>query len=325
MTLLCSHKSRRALYSLLAFLLVLTGCTRSHKNLRQIPVVKVNQNVLTAGEFSDRLAERIRLFDDLSAKDPKILQKIKNLVVQDFVVQSLTKDWARRHQIFVRKEDLDAAVKKIQKQYPDELSFRKELADQGLTIDEWKDRLRMTILEHLVQSALLKDIPKPTTEEMQRYFADNKKNFKRPAAVHVYQIVVRTKANAQTIERVLRAGKSFAAMAKEFSVGPEGQTGGDLGWVYSDTSNIFTKRHYPIGQLEIAKDAFGYHVFKIVARRRSHSLTFQEAKPQIVRDLLAQSEQGVYKDWLRKQILKAHVYKNDDVINKIYVQNRGGN
>ena len=323
MTPMLYKRSRWTLFLFLATLFSLQGCTRTQKNLRQIPVVKVNQSVLTAGAFSDRLAERLRLFDDLSAKDPKILAQIKNLIVQDFIVQSLAGDWARRHQIFVRKEDLDAEVNKIRNEYPDQISFRKELANQGLTLAAWKKRLRVTLLEHMVQKAIFKKIPQPTPQQMNKYYFANKKKFRSFAAVRVHQIVVRTKANAQTIQRALRIGKHFAALAKEFSIGPEGQAGGDLGWVYSDTSNIFTKKHYPLGRIEIAKDAFGYHVFKIVARRNAHFLTFDQAKPQIIRDLLAHREQRVYKSWLERQILKAHIYRNDDVMNKIYVQNRG--
>lgn len=325
MTILRSKRSLCASFLIGATLLasLFSGCTQEKKDLRKVPVVKVNGAVLTAGEFSDRLASRLKLFDDLSAKDPKILKRTKDLIVQDFIVQSLTKDWAHKHQIFVRKEDLDAEINKIRGQYPDSLTFRKQLAEQGLSFESWERRLRTTLLERLVQKSIGKSIPNPTAAEMHAYYSANKATFRQPATIHVRQIVVQSKESAKRIKKALISGKKFGQLAKSFSITPEGQNGGDLGWIYTNAKNIFTDKAYPLNRVEVVKDAYGYHIFEVTGKRSAHVLTFDEAQPQITRALMSTREQHVYSKWLEKQILAAHIYKNDDFINKIYVQNRG--
>ena len=303
----------------------LVGCTRSQHSIRQIPVVKVDDSVLTAGEFADRLAGRLKLFDDLSAKDSNVLKRTKNLVVQEFIVQSVTENWAKKHQIFVRKEDLDAEVNKVRKDYPDDIAFRKSLADEGLAFDTWEERLRITLLQRFVQDALRKTISKPPESEIKSYFSSHRSEFQQPAALHVRQIVVANESDADQIKKALKARKRFSGLAKKFSLTPEGANGGDLGWVEKGTTNIFSAKNYPLKKLQMVKSPYGYQLFEILERRPARPLTFDEARARIARKLLAKREQTVYSAWLERQILKSHIYKNDSLIKQIYVQNRSDN
>ncbi len=313
------------LVALASPLVIAAGCTRTARDIRQLPVIKVNETVMTAGEFSDRLADRLKLFDDLSAKDSNVLKRTKKLIVQDFIVQSVTQHWAKRHQIFVRKEDLDSEVNKIRKEYPDDIAFRKSLADQGLTFDAWEERLRVTLLQELVQETLMKGVARPSSDEMKTYYSAHRSELQLPAALHIRQIVVANEADADRIRAALKAGKSFAALAKKFSITPEGANGGDLGWVEKTPQNVFSAKPYPLKQWQVVKSAYGYQIFQILEKRSGRPLTFEEAKKRIERQLLAESEQTVYSDWLEKQVLKSHIYKNDSLIDHIYVQDRSEN
>ncbi len=308
-----------------ALAILLVSCTRTQRNIRQIPVVKVDDAVLTAGEFADRLADRLKLFDDLSAKDPNVLKRTKNLVVQEFIVQSVTQSWAKKHQLFVRKEDLDAEVNKIRKDYPDDIAFRKSLASEGLTFDTWEERLRMTLLQRFVQAALRKTISKPTASEAKSYFSNHRAEFQRPAALHVRQIVVANESDADQIKKALKAHRRFSDLAKKFSITPDGAKGGDLGWVEGRATNIFSAKGYPLKKLQLVKSPYGYHLFEVLERHSARPLTFDEARARIERKLLAEREQTVYSAWLERQILKSRIYKNDSLIKQVYVQSRSEN
>ena len=127
------------LLGLCALLFLITaGCTRSAPNYKDRTVVKVNKSALSASEFSELLAMRLKSFNVLSAKDSAVVGQAKASVVQDFIVQVVTDDWAQTRQLFVRKEQLDDAVQKIKKNYPDDLSFRRALLKRDFPLSAGK-------------------------------------------------------------------------------------------------------------------------------------------------------------------------------------------
>jgi len=319
-----SLKSSRAFVLWAAFLPLVLGCTRQGPDYKNTVVVKVNNEVLTAEDFGELLAGRLRMFNILSSKDTAVIAQAKSAVVSDFIVHVVTQEWAQKNQLFVRKEQLDDEISKIRKNYPDDISFRKALADEGVSFDRWEARLKFTLLEKLVTDFLRKSLKSPTEEDIRRYYMNNKSEFQQPAAMHLKQIVTKTYDDAQTIRKELNAGKAFASLAKKFSISAEAHNGGDMGWVEKGVADVFdSSLRLNVGQRSnIIKSPFGYHILELVAKRQGQLLPLDVVRPRIVTALQAQQEQKVYSSWLEKQILEAHVYKNDGFINKIQVRTR---
>lgn len=307
----------------LLFLFCLS-CTKDFSNYQKHVVVRVNTTELTAASYADLLASRLKMFNTLSAKDSGVINQAKNAVVQDFVVQVVTQDWAKANDLFVRKEHLDAEITKTRSYYPDDIAFRKVLAQEGLSYEAWEKRLSQTILERLVTDQLRKNIKKPTLPEMQSYYQKNKTQFQLAAAVRLKQVVLDTDLSAQRVKKEIDSGKSLSEIAKKFSITPEGALGGDLGWIEKGYLDIFDKAfNMGIGQRSgIVKSPFGHHIFEVTAKRSARTLSFEEAKAKIETQLLAQKEQEVYSTWLEEQVLKARVYKDDEFIKQINVQTR---
>jgi len=308
----------------LLFFLFSSACTRDFSRLSSRAVVKVNDKTLDAEDFSQLLASRLKAFNTLAAKDSAVVAQAKNSIIQDFIVQTVTQDWAQKNQIFVRKEALDKEIHEIEKNYPDSVSFRKALADQGLTYDVWTDRLKSTILEREVLDQLRKTVKAPDKDEIREYYQANKGQFVLAPACHLRQIVVASENTADLVKKELARGKSFADMAKKFSITPEGAEGGDLGWVERGEQDVFDKAfNLGIGaKTAVLKSPFGFHIIELLARRPGKQLTLEEAAPRITNVLLSSREQEIYSRWLEEQILKARVFKDDEFLKKVYVQTR---
>lgn len=303
---------------------ILSGCTRHGADPIQRVVVKVNTESLRAGEFSELLASRLKVFNTLSAKDTAVIAQAKKSVVQDFIVRVVTQDWAQKNQIFVRKEQIDKEIQSFRDQYPDDIAFRKSLADEGITYDQWESRLKFTLLERMVSGELRKNIPKPTTEEAKAYFQSHKSLYQQPAAVRIRQIVLDTDVNAQRVKKLLASGKSLSSLAEKFSLTQEGKSGGDVGWVERGTLDVFDAAfRMNVGQRsQIVKSPFGYHIFEVTAKRPAKAFTFEEVRDRVDKNLIEEKEQQVYSTWLEEQILKARVFKDDEFLNQIQVQTR---
>jgi peptidyl-prolyl cis-trans isomerase C len=287
-------------------------------------VLKVNDQTLRADEFAELLASRLKMFNQLSARDSVVIAHAKSAIVQEFIVQVVTHAWAQKKQLFVLKDQIEKEVTTYRKQYPDDASFRAALAHEGLTLTAWEERLKRSLLEKIVLSELRKSILKPSSDERKAYYQAHKSRFQRPAAIKIRQIVLNTEEDAKRMKKELSQGKNFAAMAKQFSVSPEGQNGGDAGWIEQGMADAFDKAfHLGVGQRsQILKSPFGYHIILVEARRAPKTFKLEDVIEKVDAAILAEKEQVVYSAWLEEQVVKSQIYKDDGFINQIQVNSR---
>jgi hypothetical protein len=84
--------------------------------------------------------------------------------------------------------------------------------------------------------------------------------------VHALHIMVKTEVEAKEIKQLLISGKDFATLAKERSVAPNAERGGDLGNV--EKGDLLPEldtaiRNLKIGEVSaIVKTEMGFHIFK---------------------------------------------------------------
>jgi peptidyl-prolyl cis-trans isomerase C len=309
----------------LAFILNFgAGCSDHSSKVRYEAVVRVNQTNLTAGAFSDLLARRLRGLNVLVARDANVLSQIKNTIIQDFIVNTITVDWAKKNKIFVQKEFLDSEVKKIRSSYEDEISFRKTLDASGLTYDIWLEQTRMTLLSQLVAAELRKSIPEPTNDDLLTYYVANKAKYFVAPAVKIRQVVLQHQHEAELVNKKVKEGRTIAELAKKYSITPEGNNGGLVGWIEKGAIPVFDMAFkLAAGQKSsVLKSPFGYHIYEVIEKRNAKNLSFDEAKSRIKNELLEKNEQENYSVWLEKELLSGHVYKNEALISSINVYSR---
>ncbi|HEX7674435.1 MAG TPA: peptidyl-prolyl cis-trans isomerase [Bdellovibrio sp.] len=304
--------------------LSLAGCPSSYQRLSKKPVEQVNDHVLTTKEFANLLARKLRNFDALAAKDPSNIHRVKEEILRDFLVKSLTLDWARAQSIVVSESTLDKEVDKLRANYPDDLSFRRSLAQENLSFSEWREELRYVLIEREVFKKINEKVKNPSDEEVKRYYEDHKDQYKRKERIYIRQIVVDNEAKADAIRNDLKT-KDFADMAKKFSITPEAKNGGVVGWIEKGTVDYFDRLFTASNGVQTVKSPFGVHLIRVEKKAPASTATLDEVKPQIVRTLKAQREQAEYVAWLDAQLRSSKVLKDYDLMNSISVDTRGTN
>ena len=98
-----------------------------------------------------------------------------------------------------------------------EARFREALAQQGLTEAQLRARLGNQLLGEAVFARLSAEAS-VSDDEVQRYYKSHLKGYERPARRRVSHILVHTRANADKLERKLRDGADFAALARRYSI-----------------------------------------------------------------------------------------------------------
>lgn len=300
--------------------LAVFSCTQNTQKVAQKPVVKVGDHEMTLKDFSNRLARRLKDLDALAAKDPQTVQKAKEEIVNSFITQSITLDWARFQKVEVTDSDLDQEVQKIRASYPDDLSFRKILAQEKISFSEWREELRFALIEKSVFKKIDLEIKDPSTEELRSFYEENKDDFKKKEKIYLRQIVVDDEAKAELIKTELKK-KDMADLAKKFSSTPEAKAGGLVGWIEKGSVDFFDPLFSsPIGQItKIFKSPYGFHIARVEKKTAASTLSLEEAKPILLRRLRAQKEQSLYLGLMDRLVRGAKVLKDNDLINSVRV------
>jgi peptidyl-prolyl cis-trans isomerase C len=303
---------------------MLDACTKN-ANLVNSHVVEVNGHVLSAKELGQALARRLKPLDALAAKDPVIVTQAKEKVIRDFIVQSVVDDYAKLNNISLSEADLDKEVGTARSTYPDDLSFRRVLAQEDLSMSEWRKQLGESLLTAAVFKKLRQSVSAPTDLEIKRYYEENKERFKRKERIYLRQIVVDDLTKAQALHDELLKKKDFAKAAETFSVSPEAKHGGVVGWVEKGSVDIFDKAFLlPLGGISsVLESSYGFHIFKVERKAPAGQASLDESKPEIIAAIKSKKEQVEFMGWLDKQIRQARVLRNNSLVAAIHVETKG--
>jgi peptidyl-prolyl cis-trans isomerase D len=171
-----------------------------------------------------------------------------------------------------------------------------------------------------VDALLASDLPR-----VQRAYDDRKSEFDQPEQVRARHILITAKApeggdpakaeaeaqkKAQAAAERIRKGEPFEKVAKEVSEDPGSKdTGGDLGFfprgrmVPSFDEAAFSLEPGKVS--DPVKSPYGFHILRVEEKRPAKLISFEEAKPSLARELLAEERAAKDADELVGKLLAA--------------------
>lgn len=174
---------------------------------------------------------------------------------------------------------------------------------------------RMMILSNAALQSMGNDSP-PTEDELKQAYEKFKEQAKR-TEYKARHILVDDKAKAEALIEKLEAakGKDFDKLARENSLGPTADKGGDLGWF--DARQMVKPFSDAVSALEVGRfteqpvqTQFGWHVILLEDTRTAEPPSFDEAKPNLE---MAVKRQKIA-DQLNQLRQNAKVDLNQDVV-----------
>jgi len=267
----------------LALAIGVTGCTSGgNKDI----VAKVNDEVITKEELYNSLVKE----NGVQVLETLITEKIIELE-------------AKKQNISVSQEDVDAEINEIMEGYGGEEAFKQALEYYGYTMDDIKRNITInTKIKKLVEPSIT-----ITEEEMKEYFEKNKDSFDQEEQVKARHILVDTEEEAKEIKGKIDAGEDFAELAKEYSK-DEGSkaAGGSLGYfgrgrmVASFEEAAFSLE---IGEVsEPVKSDFGYHIIKVEDKKEAKEANYEESKEKIKDIILEDKLPEAYQNWYQEKL-----------------------
>ena len=146
----------------------------------------------------------------------------------------------------------------------------------------------------------------PSQQAIQQYYNEHQSDYSAPEQARSRHILISVpagadaktdaaaKAKAEMVLKLLKAGGSWTELAKKYSDDPGSKdSGGELGFaqrgkmVPEFDNAIFTQK---IGDIEIVKSSFGYHIVQVEERQAAHTQPLSEVQSSIVAALTRQAE-----------------------------------
>ncbi len=174
-------------------------------------------------------------------------------------------------------------------------------------LDQGPDFAKQLAYYHskILMEALLTKIAREavTPDNLQKTYEQAAKAQKPEQEVHARHILVATEAEADAVEKRLKAGEDFAKIAKDLSK-DTGSDGGDLGWFTREkVVPAFADAAFKLKPGEISppiKSEFGWHVIQVLAIRDTQFPPFDQVKNQVT-SYVVQKAQTEYVENLRKE------------------------
>jgi peptidyl-prolyl cis-trans isomerase C len=300
------HRTHLRILSLLICLFgLVAGCSSEPVVEELPPLIVINDQEISRAEFLVEFEQNLQKDQQLSGIEREELQR--SFLVQ-LIDRELIHGEARRLNVVLTEADVDSALQSFRQDYPGS-SFEEMLAERGLTLQTWREELKESlIMEKLLEQAVYAKIS-VTDDEISTYFKANRAQFDRPEQVRARQIVVADEAEGQQVLGLLRQGRDFAEVAAEFSLSPDAEQGGDLGFFgRGEMPPEFDEIVFdlPVKRLsDLVKSEYGYHIFLVEEKRKATRLNKKQATDEIRSILESSKKEEVYLAWLQDMRARA--------------------
>ncbi len=285
----------------------------------------VNGVQINYGDYRRQYASIKQRFFVSQGKEitPAESEKLKTSVLDNLIAAELLEQAAKNNNVAVSDDEVNEHIKSFTDRVGGEEELQKQLEKANLTIDQLKEKVKSQIAAQKFIEQESSKVISTTEQEKKDYYDTHPTEFDRPEMIHASHILVRVQSDASEadvakaktkIEEALkkaRGGEDFDKLAIEYSEGPSGPKGGDLGWVTKGRMvPDFEKAAFSLkaGEIsDVVRTNFGFHIIKVTEVREAHHFSYQEVKDQIGTVLMRQKIRPWIQEYVKELRAKAKV------------------
>jgi peptidyl-prolyl cis-trans isomerase C len=281
----------------------------------------VNGTVITQDELDSQMN---MVVDRLQASgrfpDVSQLEEIRGQVLENLIARELLYQESQKKGIKISEEEVNEQLVSLKGQFPNEEEFNKALKRMNLTEASIKEKLARDLsLKKLIDHEVAPKV-KLSDMDIRAFYENNPETFKQPERVKASHILVKVdpkadasqKAEAQKkidlVQAKLQKGEDFGALAKEYSEGPSGPKGGELGYfTRGQMVKPFEDAAFAMKPGEVSgkvETRFGYHLIKVTDKTPETTMSYDEVKDRLgefLKQKKMQEEINVYVKRLEEQ------------------------
>ena len=278
------------------------GCWGTKKTgPKQSPLAVVNGEAI----YPEHLIESIKTEQWKFGVENKSLDEgdwtqIKQEVLETIIKNQLLSQEAKERNIEVSEKEISAELEIFRKQYQNDASLEKTLETRGSNLEQWKQKRKEQLLLKKFSESFGEEM-EISEEDLKNHYRQNQSEFFHPEQIRVRQIVTDTPEKAEKLRQKIIDGEDFATLAQSYSLSPDRQQGGDLGYFsHGIMPQAFDEACFPLKKNEISpvtKTVYGYHIFQLVDQKPAETVSFEQAKEKITTQLKKIRGNERFQEW----------------------------
>ncbi len=296
----------RVLVPLIALLIAL-GC-----RLPRDTAAEVDGRRIGAAELEAAVRAFSATFGQLPPALERELPRVRRAVLERLIDREMMLAEAGRRGIRPSPGELEGTLSTTRVGMPAK-ELEATLAEAGTDREKWRLAAERDLTIEKLQAA----ITAPVTvgePEIDAWIATHRERRELPEEARAAQLLVRAEADAIEARRRIAGGAAFADVAREVSLSPDAERGGDLGYFargqmppeFDET--VFS---LPRGQLsEVVASPYGFHLFLVLDRRPGRFRSDVEVRADVRTALLASKREEAFRAWLADARARARITYN---------------
>lgn len=290
-------------------------------------VAVVNDEIITLFDLNKTLQpyeENIQALGYAPEKKRETLFKLRADLLNSLVDQKLADQQIKKNNIKVSAKQVDMAIERIKemRSYTDE-DLRAGLAEQGLTMEEYRENLKQQLLRSNLVNREVKSKIVVTNEEIEKYYNAHLDKYAGQTKYHIWNIAIRFPQYADAAQKQkasekmeavlaqLKQGRSFESLANEAPNAPGMPEGADLGLYQVDELSPELQdavKNMKAGQYSsILRSANGYQIIYIEETLTTDPKAISDAKNEIEDILYNEAVNNRYNTWLSELRKRSHI------------------
>jgi len=296
----------------LAVALLLAGGCR----LPRDTAAEVDGRRIEASELESAVRSFTATFGQLPPALERELPRVRRGVLERLIDRELMLAEAGRRGIRPSPEELERTLAPTREGMPAK-ELEATLAEAGTDRESWRRAAERDLTIERLQAAITAPVTVSETE-IDAWIARHRDRLELPDEVRAAQILVRTEAAAVEARRRIVGGTAFADVAREISLSPDADRGGDLGYfARGQMPPEFDEVVFslPRGQLsDVVVSPYGFHLFLVTDRRPGRTRSDVELRADVRTALLAGKREEVFRAWLADARVKARIKYNRSIV-----------
>src|SRR5437867_11606638 len=258
-------------FLLAAVAAVLAGCGGGGGQVPSGAVAQVDNQTITQSQFDQLLEQAKRSYKIQKRPFPKAgttdYEALKTQAVAYLVQRAEFAQEADNLGVSVSDKEINDRLTQIKKQFlgGSEARYQKQLKQQGLTEAQVKDDIKNELIQEKIFKKVTADA-KVGDADVKKYYDQHNSQYGTPEQRDVAHILVKNKSLADKLYDRLKAGASFAALAKKYSQDPGSKTnGGKLTISKGQTVPQFDHVAFALQTGALSKPVhtqFGWHIIQ---------------------------------------------------------------
>lgn len=308
-------------------------------------IVKVNGDILTKTEFEARQIAILRSRPELSNGTAtntdleRIVAEITPDIVLEAVDELLLVQRGREMNYALSDDQFNSILGDIKKSnnITDDAQFQAALKQEGVTLDELRQRIERQMLSDQVQRVDVLAKIAVDEEEARAYYDANAQQFRTAAELTLREILIEVptsekgvnvaqddaaRARAEEVHTRLSSGEPFPTLAGEYSSAPSKANGGLIGPISSD--DLAPQLQKLLGDLKVGeltgviRTTRGYQILKLESRTETRVQTFEQARAAIASRIVESKRRAELEKYLDRLRETATIVWRNEELKKAY-------